>query len=642
MMSKATAKKNAASGPLGSRLDALKRLLDGKEAPESSPAKSSPHPTLLRLEQAFTLSPFESDVLLLCAGAEIDAEVGSLIARTQGDSSRSAPTFGMLLARIPQANWSAIGPDAPLRRWRLIDVGAGPSVTQAPLRIDERILHFLLGFGAFDERLAALMSPLPRPSDSPLPPSHAALADAVAAAWLGGEGAAAAPLVQLCGARADCVAIAAAAARRLDLSAAIIAANRLPVAAADLDTFARLWERESALSGTGVLVVDLEETAPAEGEAPRQRGALEALLDQMTGPVIVRDREPRRHGSRRLVNLDVSHPLHDEQRALWLTHLGPAAPSPDELERTIDQFSLSAADIAALGAEARNAGEPRPALWDLSRRRMRGALDGLAQRVETTLRWDDLVLPDAQKRLLADIAAQLRGRATVYERWGFGETSRRGRGVSALFHGPSGAGKTMAAEVLASELRLDLYHIDLSRVVSKYIGETEANLRRVFDAAEDNGAVLLFDEADSLFGARSEVKDSHDRYANIEVSYLLQRMESYRGLAILTTNMRAGIDEAFLRRLRFSIAFPFPDVAQRAEIWRKIFPRAADVRGIDADKLAKLRLAGGNIRNIALNAAFLAVNAQEPVQMSHLRAAAEAEYAKLERRLTQAESEAWA
>jgi SpoVK/Ycf46/Vps4 family AAA+-type ATPase len=179
-------------------------------------------------------------------------------------------------------------------------------------------------------------------------------------------------------------------------------------------------------------------------------------------------------------------------------------------------------------------------------------------------------------------------------------------------------------------------------VVSKYIGETEANLRRVFDAAEDNGAVLLFDEADSLFGARSEVKDSHDRYANIEVSYLLQRMESYRGLAILTTNMRAGIDQAFLRRLRFSIAFPFPDVAQRAEIWRKIFPRAADVRGIDADKLAKLRLAGGNIRNIALNAAFLAVNAQEPVQMSHVRAAAEAEYAKLERRLTQAESEAWA
>jgi hypothetical protein len=640
MMAKSSAKRTA-SDPLGPRLDALKRLLDGKEAPEP-PAERSALPTLRRLEQAFSLSSFESDVLLLCAGAEIDAELGSLIARAQGDSSRSAPTFGMLLARLPQANWSAIGPDAPLRRWRLIDVGAGLGVTQAPLRIDERILHFLLGFGAFDERLAALMSPLPAPSDSALPPSHAALAEAVAAVWLGGESAAAAPLVQLCGARADCNAIAAAAALRLDLGAALIGANRLPAAATDLDVFVRLWQRESALSNLGVLVVDLEETAPAEGEAPRPRSAVDALLDRLTGPVIVRDREPRRHGSRPLVTFDVGHPSHDEQRALWLAHLGPAAPSPDELERIIDQFSLSAADIAALGTQAREVDAPRPALWDLCRHRMRGALDGLAQRVTTNLKWDDLVLPDAQKRMLTDIAAQLRGRATVYERWGFGETSRRGRGVSALFHGPSGAGKTMAAEVLASELRLDLYHIDLSRVVSKYIGETEANLRRVFDAAEDNGAVLLFDEADSLFGARSEVKDSHDRYANIEVSYLLQRMESYRGLAILTTNMRAGIDEAFLRRLRFSIAFPFPDVAQRVEIWRRIFPHAAEVRGIDADKLAKLRLAGGNIRNIALNAAFLAVNAQEPVQMSHVRAAAEAEYAKLERRLTQAESEAWA
>jgi SpoVK/Ycf46/Vps4 family AAA+-type ATPase len=236
----------------------------------------------------------------------------------------------------------------------------------------------------------------------------------------------------------------------------------------------------------------------------------------------------------------------------------------------------------------------------------------------------------------------LRQRVTVHDLWGFARKSRRGLGISALFHGPSGTGKTMAAEVLASALRLDLYHIDLSRIVSKYIGETEANLRRVFDAAEENGAILLFDEADSLFGTRSQVKDSHDRYANIEVSYLLQRMEAYRGLAILTTNMRSALDPAFLRRIRFAVRFPFPDAGQRSAIWRKVFPAEAETLGLDHDRLARLQVAGGNIRNIALNAAFLAADAGEPVGMRHLREAAHAEYAKLDRRLTQAEAEAWA
>jgi SpoVK/Ycf46/Vps4 family AAA+-type ATPase len=230
----------------------------------------------------------------------------------------------------------------------------------------------------------------------------------------------------------------------------------------------------------------------------------------------------------------------------------------------------------------------------------------------------------------------------VHDLWGFARKTRRGLGISALFHGPSGTGKTLAAEVLANEMRLDLYHIDLSRVVSKYIGETEKNLQRVFDAAEENGAILLFDEADSLFGSRSEVKDSHDRYANIEVSYLLQRMEAYRGLAILTTNMRGALDSAFLRRIRFAVDFPFPDAPQRAAIWRRVFPPDAPTIGLDVDRLARLRLAGGNIRNIALNAAFAAADAGEAVQMRHVRVAAQTEYAKLERRPSRAETEAWA
>jgi SpoVK/Ycf46/Vps4 family AAA+-type ATPase len=195
----------------------------------------------------------------------------------------------------------------------------------------------------------------------------------------------------------------------------------------------------------------------------------------------------------------------------------------------------------------------------------------------------------------------------------------------------------LAAEILAVELQLDLYRVDLSQVVSKYIGETEKNLRRIFDAAESGGAILLFDEADALFGKRSEVKDSHDRFANIEVSYLLQRMEAFGGLAVLTTNLKGALDPAFLRRIRFVVQFPFPNAAERASIWRRIFPRGTPTEGLDPDHLARMNVAGGNIRNIALNAAFLAAEEGTPVRMGHVMRAAKTEYVKLERTLTAAE-----
>jgi SpoVK/Ycf46/Vps4 family AAA+-type ATPase len=302
---------------------------------------------------------------------------------------------------------------------------------------------------------------------------------------------------------------------------------------------------------------------------------------------------------------------------------------------------IAAACTQALSVEAAG-GEPlADALWDACRAQARTRLDELAQRIETTASWDDLVLPEPEREILAEIGAHVRRRTMVYETWGFAAKGTRGLGISALFVGASGTGKTTAAEVLARELRLDLYRIDLSQVVSKYIGETEKNLRRVFDAAEGGGAILLFDEADALFGKRSEVKDSHDRYANIEVSYLLQRMEAYRGLAILTTNRKEALDDAFLRRIRFVVRFPFPDEAHRAEIWRRIFPAGAPTEGLDAAALARLSIPGGNIRNIALHASFLAADAGEPVGMSHLLRAARREYAKLDRPLTAAETGGW-
>ncbi|MGH2370578.1 MAG: ATP-binding protein, partial [Chloroflexota bacterium] len=317
------------------------------------------------------------------------------------------------------------------------------------------------------------------------------------------------------------------------------------------------------------------------------------------------------------------------------------------IEALVAQFDLGTQGIAAAGVQA--LGEPAQRLngglgarlWDACRAQARPRLDDLAQRIEPAATWDDLVLPEAQRQVLREIAIHVRQRARVYETWGFAAKSARGLGISALFAGPSGTGKTMAAEVLAHELRLDLYRIDLSSVVSKYIGETEKNLRRVFDAAEAGGAILLFDEADALFGKRSEVKDSHDRYANIEISYLLQRMEAYRGLAILTTNLKSALDTAFLRRLRFVVQFPFPDAAQRAEIWQRVFPADTPTAGLDPSRLARLNVAGGNIRNIAMNAAFLAADAGEPVQMTHLLRAARSEYAKLDKALTDAEIGGW-
>ena len=232
-------------------------------------------------------------------------------------------------------------------------------------------------------------------------------------------------------------------------------------------------------------------------------------------------------------------------------------------------------------------------LWEASRAQARPRLDDLAQRIQTTGTWDDLVVPAAEARMLRAIESHLAHRATVHDTWGFGAAGGRGLGLSTLFAGSSGTGKTMAAEVLACSLRLDLYRIDLAGVVSKYIGETEKNLRRVFDAAERGGAILFFDEADALFGKRSEVKDSHDRYANIEINYLLQRMESYRGLAVLATNRKGDLDSAFLRRLRFIVNFPFPEPAQRAAIWRRVFPRDTPTEGLNVDRLARLNVAGG-------------------------------------------------
>jgi SpoVK/Ycf46/Vps4 family AAA+-type ATPase len=309
-------------------------------------------------------------------------------------------------------------------------------------------------------------------------------------------------------------------------------------------------------------------------------------------------------------------------------------------DATVAGFAHATMRLAANAADLPL--DDTPTVADLraaARVRTGGELAQLARKIVPRYRWEDLVLPDDVSAQLHEICGRAAAREHVLEDWGFARKLARGCGVNALFAGPSGTGKTMAAEVIAGALGLDLYAIDLAGVVSKYIGETEKNLARIFRAAESAGAVLLFDEADALFGKRSEVKDSHDRYANIEVSYLLQQIEQYPGVAILATNLRHHLDEALTRRLAFVVHFPFPEEAERHRIWQTLWPTATPLDpGIDLGFMARqFKLSGGNIKNIALAAAYLAASNGGVVTMAHLRHATRREYQKLGKALTPAE-----
>ncbi len=604
-------------------------LLHAQERRAQAEAAMPSPSALASLRTLFGLSPFEEELLLLCAGMELDAAFPGLCAQAQADPQRPYPTFGLALTALPQPYWSALSPGSPLR-------------------LDERLLHFLAGVHHLDEQLVGFVQPLPPLPLPELVPSHQALAQALAATWSQPQEGDILPGVQLCGPRGTGKqAIARAAAGLLGMNLHVLWAQALPTAPQDLEVLVRLWEREAALSNSALLL-DCHHVEPGD---PARESLVQRFLEQVKSPLILSGRERRRARHRPLVTYDVAKPTRQEQHRLWRQALGPvAARLNGQVERLTAHFDLNPPAIHAATSRALGEAHPAPGkdqarleerLWEAVRSQARPRLDDLAQRIEPVATWADLVLPPVQLATLREIAIHVRQRAKVYDSWGFRAKSARGLGISALFAGPSGTGKTMAAEVLAQELHLDLYCIDLSQVVSKYIGETEKNLGRVFDAAEEGGAILLFDEADALFGKRSEVKDSHDRYANIEVSYLLQRMEAYRGLAILTSNMKQALDDAFLRRIRFVVQFPFPDRAQRAAIWQHIFPAQTPTEGLDWSRLAQLNVAGGNIRNIALHAAFLAAEAGQPVRMEHILAGARVEYAKLEKPLTAGELRGW-
>jgi len=614
----------------------LKARLAGEmpdEAARDAARQTLPAPAAIdQLTACLGLSGFERELLLLCAGVELDGGLAQQCAAAQGQTS-PAVSFGLALELLEAPHWSAMTPLRPLRQWRLLELERPSTPGSSPLHIDERILHYLIGIDYLDPRLEPLLRPL---ESTPLMAlTHAAIVEQALQSLE--EMAPGRAVLQLHGDdRAGQEDTAAALAVRLGQRLYVLEAADIPAETQELAALATLWQREAALLGAILLI------ATDDGDSR----LLRRLLQRLGGLVLIMGREP--------IALDevvpqwrIDHPGAVDQQRLWQAALGASAERVNgALEGVASQFQLSARQIQGIGERLapvleQGAGADQ-ALWSACRVTIQGSeLGRLAQRIEPRAGWDDIVLPAAQLATLRHIATQLRHRLTVYEQWGFASKGPRGLGISALFEGESGTGKTLAAEVIAHSLRLDLYRIELSAVVSKYIGETEKNLRRVFDAAEASGAILLFDEADALFGKRGEVKDSHDRYANIEVSYLLQRMEAYRGLAILTTNHKAALDPAFQRRLRFILRFPFPDQAQREAIWRTIFPSATPLNGIDYPKLAHLGATGGAIRNIALNAAFLAAEEDSPIGMGQLLRAARLEAAKRDKPPSEAETRGW-
>ena len=612
-------------------------------------ARSQP-PALRSLTESAQLSVFEEELLLLAAAPALDAAFARAYAELHSDDRQSHATLhlalGVFLGEPTERLLAAdcLMPGHPLRALRLLLLdeehhdGARPVLSRR-LGVDERVCDYLRGVNRPDAGLLPLLTQvpaaLPGAGTERIAEQVVALITAEPSRW---------STVNLVG-PADGGARDAAAHACAALGLPLFALEPARLAACPPErheTVLALLGREALLSGCAFFidVADLEPGSPAAAVVDR-------LIESVCATLFVAGPQPwpgAPAGPAQLDIVRVPPPTRTEQLALWRAALGPHATRINgELEALVQQFTLGPEAISAAVARAERRVDD-PALGITGRELQRccrevssAALAELAQLITPCHGWDDIVVPPGLRDQLRELAGQVAGRGQVYEGWGFGARLGRGRGITALFAGPSGTGKTMAAEILAGHLELDLYRVDLASVVNKYIGETEKNLRRVFDAAERSGALLFFDEADALFGTRTEVRDSHDRYANVEIDYLLQRMEDYAGLAVLATNRRSALDNAFLRRLRFVIDFPFPAAEDRRRIWEGAFPAQVELDGVEYGYLSRLELSGGNIRTIAVNAAFLAAAEGTPIGMPHLVRAAAREYTKLSKPIRVAE-----
>ncbi len=620
-------------------------------------------PEFLWLGETFGLAGFDLDVMLLALAPELDVRYERLYGYLQDDVTRKRPTVDLALnlfssdASEKLALRARLAPDAPLIRNGLVRLLPDPSQVQPPLathsiKPDEQILRLLLGGSHLDLRLADFA----RLTDPALPEAACAFegpdAEPLLAVALQAHRERRALRLYFEGPDTAGKEIARdAVARALGMRVLNFNVTQALEAIRNFPSVLRVMFREAWLVNAVLFLNPVD--ALRRGELS---GSFQEMVEQLAiqpGVTILSGTEPWLPPGPALGMLTLHFGVlaSESARRLWEKEIERHGVKPElaHVQVLADRFRLTSNQIADAAASAVNRARWRTAtgndsagagfqfdLDDLcaaARDECGHSLRRLARRIVPRSKWGDLVLPDDQLEQLYEVCNQAKYRGRVFADWGFDRRLSLGKGLNVLFSGPPGTGKTMAAEVIAGELRLDLYKIDLSQVVSKYIGETEKNLDRIFCAAENSNAILFFDEADTLFGKRSEVKDSHDRYANIEIGYLLQKMEEYDGIAILATNVKHHIDEAFVRRMQAIVEFPFPEEGERRRVWQTVFPLEAPLAAdVDFAVLARsVRLAGGNIKNIARLAAFLAAADGGVISMPHLMKASRREYQKLGR-----------
>jgi SpoVK/Ycf46/Vps4 family AAA+-type ATPase len=615
---------------------------------------------LTHIARLFGLSPFESSVLLLALAPEIDLAYEKLFAYLQDDFNRRRPTVDLAL-RLFCASAAArvdaralFSKDAPLFRFGLLrplERSDGP-VLSRPVMVDDLTAGFLLQSAIADRELtshARLVTTGRTLDDLRWAPDTTERLLALVRGYAG--------MRMPSNERLIChlhgpdgtgrKTLAAALCRDAGIRLLVADMGEVLHAAAGFEEALRAVFRQAILLQAAVYLEHVDLLAGDDEKTERHRRTWRRTMDDLAWLTFLSTARPWSPGDLfagyALFSIHLACPGMAQREALWRELANEAAIETDAVswDELATRFRLTPGGIhAALGGarhsaqlRAEDASVTMADLIDACYAHSNRRLTGLARKLPLGRSWTDLTLPPNTRAQLEELCGKVRHRRRVYEEWGFERNLSLGKGLCALFYGPSGVGKTMAVEVIAGDLQLEVYKIDLSLVVSKYIGETEKNLSRIFDEAETSNAILFFDEADALFGRRSEVKDAHDRYANIEINYLLQRIEEFEGLVILASNLRKNIDDGFFRRMHIAVEFPMPDAADRYRIWRQHFPPSARVADdVDFHFLAEnVAVAGGNIRNIVLHAAFLAAADPGEIRMEHLIHATRREYEKIGR-----------
>jgi hypothetical protein len=652
--------------PLRSKLEELMGQAAEKTEPETIETTCQRQTAMGMLCSRFGLSQFERDVVVVLAMMNLDIGLPTIFMTAFADGTPSVTFLKLLETFSTERHYDqvALAPESPLRRWDLVKISDSQTSSDVALNartlvLDDWVYLYLSGVQTLDAVLQGAIQ-------SPNFERHLTLTEAQRAISEHASQQFGHSLIQIWGIETDIKSsLARDIARLRQANLYNLNANTIPTQTETLERFTVSWNRLARVTPNAALWLNSDDFSALDPMQTEQRAsAISQFILHCECPIVLTTRNPRAWGVPS-ISFEVNKPSTSEQRELWKAYITEHQSIQDHdsaqfehyIANLAGQFHFSGMMIERAVSEAfgQLESETLPEdtlarlhhhLWQASLTLTRPALEGLTHRITPagSASWQRLVLPEAEANILKSMVEHINQRQLVFENWGWEADSSRGLGISALFSGSSGTGKTFSAEIIAKELGVDLQRIDLPSVVSKYIGESEKTLAKIFDAAEYGGSILLFDEADAVFGKRSEVKDSNDRYANLEVSYLLQRMESFRGLVILTTNQETSMDTAFLRRIRFIVRFPTPDKPARKLLWQTIFPNDTPTHNLDYEKLAQLEVSGGNIRNIALGAAFIAAASQDAatgVNMKHLLQGAQEEIRKLKRLPRSGELNAW-